>query len=288
MLSTQSSHPAVVITGASTGIGHACALELDRRGYRVFAGVRNEAAADELRQKASGRLTPIMIDVANADQIAEAANVVTGSVGDAGLAGLVNNAGIVVSGPLEFLPIETLRRQIEINVIGQVAVTQAMLPLLRLARGRIVNIGSVSGFVTAPYLGPYSASKFALEAVTNALRLELRHSGIQVSILEPGNVKTPIWDKAIAAAEEKANQASPEAERLYRAELEQMREASIIMRDTGMPVERIVRAVLHALTARRPKTRYPLGVQPRLAAFFFRFLPDRLCDKFILRSLGLR
>ena len=278
---------AVVITGASTGIGAACALALDRRGYRVFAGVRSEESAKNLRNLASNRLTPIMIDVTDADQIAAAADTVREATEDAGLAGLVNNAGIVVSGPLEFLPVDDLRRQIEVNVIGQVAVTQAMLPLLRTGRGRIVNIGSISGFLTGPYMGPYSASKFALEAVTNALRLELRNSGIKVSILEPGNVKTPIWDKAIAA-EEKADRASPEAERLYRSDMEQMRKASIEMRDTGMPVQCVVRAVLHALTAQRPKTRYPIGAQTRLASFFFRFFPDSLRDTLILHGLGLR
>jgi short-subunit dehydrogenase len=277
-----------LITGASTGIGEACALELDRRGFRVFAGVRSEAAAESLRAKASSRLTPIMLDITDAASIANAAALVTESVGNAGLAGLVNNAGIGVSGPLEFLPIEDLRRQFEVNVIGQVAVTQAMLPLLRVARGRIVNIGSISGFVTAPFLGPYSASKHAMEAVTNALRLELRRSGIKVAILEPGNVKTPIWDKSIAAVQEKAERASPEADALYRLDMEQMHQASLKMRDTGMPVECVVRAVVHALTARRPKTRYPVGVQSRLAAFFFRFFPDSLRDMLILRSLGLR
>ena len=288
MSSQNATLQSVVITGASTGIGEACALELDRRGYRVFAGVRGEKSAKNLRSQASDRLTPVMIDVTDADQIAVAAETVRDTVGDAGLAGLVNNAGIVVSGPLEFLPVDDLRRQLEINVIGQVAVTQAMLPLLRVGRGRIVNMGSISGFATGPYTGPYSASKFALEAVTNALRLELRNSGIKVSIIEPGNVKTPIWDKAIAAAEEKAERASPEAERLYRHDMEQMRKASLEMRDTGMPVECVVRAVLHALTARRPKIRYPVGVQTHLVSFLFRFFPDALRDVIILRSLGLR
>jgi short-subunit dehydrogenase len=288
MPSMKSSLPAVVVTGASTGIGEACALELDRRGYRVFAGVRSEAAAESLRAKASARLLPVMIEVTDSVSIAAAAEMIRTAVGDVGLAGLVNNAGIVVSGPLEYLPIDDLRRQLEVNVIGQVAVAQAMLPLLRIGRGRIVNIGSISGFVTGPYMGPYSMSKFAWEAATNALRLELRGSGVKASIIEPASVKTPIWDKAIAAAEEKAARATPEAERLYRADMEQMHRASLKMRDTGMPVECVVRAVMHALTARRPKTRYPVGVQTRLASFFFRFLPDALRDRLILRSLGLR
>jgi NAD(P)-dependent dehydrogenase (short-subunit alcohol dehydrogenase family) len=278
----------VVITGASTGIGEACALELDRLGFRVFAGVRSEEAGRNLRVQASSRLAPLRIDVTDMATIAAAARTIGEAIGDVGIAGLVNNAGVAVAGPIEFVPIDDLRQQLEVNVIGQVAVTQAMMPLLRIGRGRIVNIGSISGLLTAPYAGPYSASKFALEAVTNALRLELRNSGIKVSILEPGNVKTPIWDKSIARAQEKAERASPEADRLYRSDMEQMQRWSLEMRDTAMPVGCVVRAVVHALTARRPKRRYPVGTQARLASFFFRFFPDSLRDTLILRSLGLR
>jgi NAD(P)-dependent dehydrogenase (short-subunit alcohol dehydrogenase family) len=280
--------PTVVVTGASTGIGEACALELDRRGWRVFAGVRSLSAAEAWREKGSERVIPVIIDVTNMASITDAAETIRTAVGDAGLAGLVNNAGIAISGPLEFIPIDDLRRQLEVNVIGQMAVTQAMLPMLRLAHGRIVNMGSISGVITAPYLGPYSMSKFALEAMTSALRLELRNAGVQASVIEPGNVKTPIWDKSIAAAEEKSAHATPEADRLYRTDMEQMRQASLTMRDTGMPTARVVRAVMHALTARRPKARYPVGVQPKLASFFFRFLPNAVREKIILRSLGLR
>ena len=288
MASTTNPHPAVVITGASTGIGEACSLELDRRGFRVFTGVRSESAADSLRAKASTRLIPVMIDVTDTASIAAAAKKIGDEVADAGLAGLVNNAGVAIGGPLEFLAIDELRRQLEINVIGQVAVTQAMLPMLRIARGRIVNIGSISGLVTAPYIGPYAASKHALEAITAALRMELRHSGVKVSILEPGNVKTPIWNKSLVAAEERAEHATPEADRLYRADMEQMRVAIQNMRDTGMPVEHIVRAVIHALTSPRPKRHYPLGVLTQLTALLFRILPDWLRDVLVLRSVGLK
>ena len=169
----------VVITGASTGIGEACALELDRGGFRVFAGVRSEVAGEKLKAQASSRLTPVMIDVTDAASIAAAAEAVGRTLGDAGLAGLVNNAGIAVAGPLEAVPIEALRQQFEVNVIGQVAVTQVFLPLLRKARGRVVNISSINGGLSLPYMGAYSASKFAMEAVTDALRVELRTWGIR-------------------------------------------------------------------------------------------------------------
>ncbi|MGD1157325.1 MAG: SDR family oxidoreductase, partial [Terriglobia bacterium] len=184
---------AVVITGASTGIGEACALHLDKLGFRVFAGIRKAADAEALRHRASARLVPIRLDVSDETEVEQAARNVTEALRGEGLAGLVNNAGIVVAGMLEFLPLDALRRQLEVNVVGQVAVTQAFLPHLRKARGRIVNIGSVSGLIAGPFSGAYAASKFALEALTDALRVELRPWKIHVSIVEPGNIQTPIW-----------------------------------------------------------------------------------------------
>src|SRR5258708_33287478 len=181
----------VVATGASTGIGEACALRLDRRGFHVFAGVRREVDGGALKQKASGRLTPILLDVTDASSIKSAAAAVAASLDEEGLSGLVNNAGIAIAGPLEFLPIDELRRQFEVNVIGQIAVTQAFLPLLRKGHGRIVNMGSISGRLAFPLLGPYAASKFALRALTTALRMELRPWGIPVSIIEPSGIATP-------------------------------------------------------------------------------------------------
>lgn len=278
----------VLVTGSSTGIGEACALELDRRGCRVFAGVRREADAERLRRQASDRLNPLMLDVTDQDQIASAATTIRETVGDAGLWGLVNNAGMVVSTPLELVPIELFRRQLEVNVVGQVAVTQAMLPMLRAARGRIVNMGSISGRVAAPYLGPYAASKYALEAVTDAWRVELRRWGIGVAIVEPGSVKTPIWDKAIASGNELLEGASPEEAALYGADVEAMLQASQEMARTGMPVELVVRAVVHALFARRPRTRYPVGPATRFSIGALKFVPDRLRDRFVLRALGMR
>jgi NAD(P)-dependent dehydrogenase (short-subunit alcohol dehydrogenase family) len=278
----------VVITGASTGIGAACALELHRRGFRVFAGVRRAADGLRLQEQASRWLAPLMIDVTDEASIAEAAKTVAGSLDGARLAGLVNNAGIMVGGPLETLPPGDLRRQLEVNVIGQLAVIQAMLPLLRQCGGRIVNIGSFSGRVAVPYSGAYAASKFALEAMTDVLRIELRRWGIFVSIVEPGSVKTPIWDKARAEAERVLEAMTPETETLYGDDMRAMREASLRLAARGMPVQRVVHAVIHALTARRPKTRYPLGAQTRLALFAFKFLPDRLRDWFVRRGLGLK
>lgn len=280
--------PAVLITGSSTGIGAACALELDRLGWRVFAGVRSMDDGRRLAATASPRLTPLPLDVTDLQRVAEAARAVAGAVGPAGLAGLVNNAGIVVAGPLEFLPLEELRRQLEVNVIGQVAVTQAALPLLRAARGRVVLIGSANGRVAPPYMGAYAASKHALEAIADSLRVELGPWGIHVSIVQPGSVNTPIWEKSRADADRLIRALTPEGQALYGEDIARMRRAADRLGAAGMPVGRVVRAVVHALTARRPKTRYPIGPQVRLAAPLFRLLPDRLRDWLIRRALGLR
>ena len=215
--------PAVVITGASTGIGQACALELDRRGFRVFAGVRSDAAAKRLESEASSRLTPLLIDVTDTALIGTAAEVVADLLNGDGLAGLVNNAGIAVGGPLEALPIDALRRQLEVNVIGQVAVTQAFLPLLRKARGRVVNISSINGGLAVPYMGAYCASKFALEAITDALRLELRQWNIEVSAVAPAMIATPIWEKSLAAADQLSQRIAPQTLALYDADLAAIR-----------------------------------------------------------------
>ncbi len=279
--------PFVLVTGASTGIGEACALELDRRACRVFAGVRREADGERLRGQASQRLVPLLLEVTDSDAIVAAAETIRGTVGDAGLYGLVNNAGIVVTGPLELIPVQQLRHQLEVNVIGQVAVTRAMIPMLRAAKGRIVNMGSISGRVTAPFLGAYCASKYALEAVTDAFRMELRHWGIGVSIVEPGSVNTPIWDKAQGSATNLSETAPQPRVDLYSEDMEAMRKASDEMARTAMPVRKVVDAVVHALFARRPRTRYPVGPSTRFSIGALKFVPDRLRDRFVLRSLGM-
>jgi NAD(P)-dependent dehydrogenase (short-subunit alcohol dehydrogenase family) len=268
----------VVITGASTGIGAACALHLDKLGWRVFAGVRKAVDGEALQGQASDRLTPIFLPVTDADSIAAAAETVATAVGETGLAGLVNNAGIALGGPLEFLPIEDLRRQLEVNVIGQIAVSQAFLPLLRQGRGRVVNMSSISGRIAMPFIGPYAASKFALEALTDSLRVELRPWGIRVSLIEPGPITTPIWEKSLAMADEMVRRLPPRGHELYGPAVTTARR--IIARSTraGIPPEAVARLVAHALTARRPKTRYLVGRGVRLATLFAQFVPDRLRD----------
>ncbi|HUF64361.1 MAG TPA: SDR family oxidoreductase [Gemmatimonadaceae bacterium] len=274
--------PAFVVTGASSGIGEACALRLAELGYRVFAGVRNDEAAGRLRSRAPDLLTPLHLDVSDAGSVrAAAARVATGT-GGAGLDGLVNNAGIAVAAPLEFLPLDALREQLEINVVGQLAVTQALLPLLRTARGRIVNMGSISGRVALPFVGPYTASKFALEALTDSLRVELRPWGIHVAIVEPGVIATPIWKRSLAAFDTMLERMPPQVVELYGPAMRVVR--SRVSRLPGASTEGVVQAVVHALTARRPRARYLVGVDAR-ARLILNWMPWRLRDRAVARAL---
>ena len=271
----------VVVTGASTGIGAACALDCAGRGMTVFAGVRDPRAGEALAAKAGPSLIPIMLDVTDEQSIAQSAEVVQRVVGEGGLGGLVNNAGIVIGSPLEVIPLAQLRKQLEVNVIGQIAVTQAFLPLLRRGRGRIVNMGSIAGRGTIPLLGPYSASKFALEALTDALRMELQPWGIQVSIIEPGAIATPIWEKSAKEAEGLEASVSEEAKVLYAEAVIRIREAITEAAKRAIAPDAVVRAVHHALTASRPRTRYLVGSDAKLRALMVKWLPDRVQDRLL-------
>ncbi len=272
-----------MITGASTGIGHAAAVRLAAAGFTVYAGVRKEADAERLR--AAG-LHPLTIDVTDHSTIASAAAEVGEAVGGTGLAGLVNNAGIAVSGPVEFIPIEDWRRQLEVNVIGQVAAIQAFLPLLRTGRGRIVNVSSIGGRIALPLVGPYAASKFALEAISDSLRRELRGQGIEVSIVEPGGVKTPIWDKGLSEADKIEAATPPEGRRLYGGIIDALRrQVETIATKTGMEPEEVAEPIFHALTADKPRTRYLVGREAKLRWAIASRVPDRVFDRLIAGQL---
>ncbi|HEX9697068.1 MAG TPA: SDR family oxidoreductase [Actinomycetota bacterium] len=277
----------VAITGASTGIGEACALALDAKGWRVFAGVRKEADGAALRAKASDRLTPLILDVTDGTQIRAAAATVADAVGDAGLDGLVNNAGIAVAGPMEFVPLDDLRRQLEINVVGLVATTQAFLPLIRRASGRIVHMGSVGGSFAVPFAGPYSASKFAVEAITDAMRVELAPWRIHVALVKPGAVATPLWDRSTAIADEMLTRVPPETMTFYGTAIERMRELAAHEAASGIAPEKVATVVVHALTSMKPRTRYVLGPQAGLRVTLSRLLPDRTRDKLVVKQTGL-
>ena len=280
------SRGAVVVTGSSTGIGRACALELDRRGFAVFAGVRKEADAEAMRAAGSDRLRPLIIDVTEPDQIAAAAGIVA-ERSPAGLAGLVNNAGVGVGGPLELIPIDDFRRQIEVNLIGQIAVTQAFLPALRRARGRVVFLSSIGGLNANPYMSPYHASKFGIEAVGDSLRQEMRQFGVEVSLVEPGSVATPIWGKGKESAEAIQGRLTPEDERLYGDKVARMGRVLEKVGARGIPPEKVADAVARALMDKRPKTRYLVGADARMTLLMRRVLPDRMRDRIVARAAGL-
>lgn len=277
--------PTVLITGASTGIGRATALLLDRRGWRVFAGVRKDIDADALRAESSARLTPVLLDVTAADHIAAAVATVGECVGQAGLAGLVNNAGIAHPGPLEFMPVDRLREQLEVNVIGVHATTQAFLPLIRRAGGRIVNVGSDSGRVALPLIGPYAMSKFALEAYSDSLRRELLPWGLHVALIEPGNIRTPLWGKAGAYAAQYRPSIPPDAEALYGDLMDLATERLPAAIDRALDPGLVAQIIHHALTAPSPRTRYLVGADARLFAVAAWLLPDRVLDWFVRLAL---
>ena len=271
----------IVVTGASSGIGKACALRLDALGLRVFAGVRRELDGEVLRREASGKLTPILLDVTDTTSITTAVDCVTTAIGETDLAGIVNNAGIAVAGPLELLPLSELRKQLEVNVIGQIAVTQAFLPLLRRGKGRVVMIGSLGGRIVTPYTGAYCASKFAMEALTDALRMELRPWHIHVSIIEPGFIATPIWEKSKAAASLMFDSLPGQADDLYGTIIPDVRERYLQVGKDGTPPDEVARVIVQALTAAKPKTRYILGRGARLGTSVLERLPDKLRDALI-------
>jgi NAD(P)-dependent dehydrogenase (short-subunit alcohol dehydrogenase family) len=276
-----------VITGASSGIGRACALRLDGEGFSVFAGVRRHEDGERLRAEASSRLTPVILDVTQELSLEATAKTVSGAVGDAGLGGLVNNAGLSLPAIQEFIDLDEVRRLLEVNLIGVMATTKALLPLIRRARGRIVNIGSLGGYNAAPFLGPYAASKFALEGISDALRRELWPWGLQVSLVEPGSVATPIWDKALGQSEELQRNAPEPARELYLESVEKMTRYAETLAQRGISPKKVADAVQHALTARRPRTRYRVGVDAKLFRFLTRVLPDRVMDAFVLRTIGI-
>jgi NAD(P)-dependent dehydrogenase (short-subunit alcohol dehydrogenase family) len=280
------SRGAVLISGASTGIGRACAEHLDGLGFTIFAGVRKQADADSLTSAGSGRIQPLMLDVTESESIATAMRTVD-EASAAGLAGLVNNAGVSAGGPLEFVAIDDWRHALEVNFLGQVAVTQAALPALRKARGRVVNMTSIGGRLASPFLGPYNASKYALEAVTDALRLELHQFGIEVAAVEPGAVATPIWEKSRASAEQATANMPAEALKLYSAGMTAISKFISQGERSGVPPLEVARAVEHALTASRPKTRYVVGRDAKIRLALTRLLPTRLMDRLVVRAMGL-
>ena len=278
----------MLVTGASTGIGHACATRLVRDGYHVFAGVRRAEDGARLLQECPEHLAWVLLDVTDAAAIRAAVDTIQTllAAGHSGLVGLVNNAGIAVGGPLEFVSAELLRRQLEVNVIGLHAVTTAFLPLLRAARGRIVLMGSISGRIASPFIGPYTASKHAVEGLTDSLRLELAPEGIHVAVIEPGQVRTPIWDKGLASFDRISDQIPAEGQARYRNRLRVFQWLLGRAPRVAVPPERVADAVVHALFSSEPRTRYVIGTDARIRLWLSRLLPDRAMDAVVLGTLA--
>ena len=273
--------PNVLITGASRGIGRAVALRMADAGWGVLAGVRSSADGDGL-VAANGRIVPVELDVTNAEHIAALDTALPER-----LDGVVNNAGIAVGGALETLPIDELRLQLDVNVVGQVAVTQAVLPRLRAARGRVVFISSISGMLASPMLGAYAASKFAIEAIGDAFRVELRPWGIAVSLVEPGQIDTDIWRTAPDVLETTVASMSPEHQALYVRHIEGMRKSIPRAQRMAAPADRVAEAVEKALTAQRPRARYVAGRGAGAAKALARFAPSPVLDRVLGVTSGV-
>jgi NAD(P)-dependent dehydrogenase (short-subunit alcohol dehydrogenase family) len=273
----------VVVTGASGGLGSATVARLEELGWQVFAGVHVAEAGEELTRP-HPNVTRLQLDVCDEASVGEARNEVARHLEGQGLDALVNNAGLVVQGPLELLPRHALRRQFEVNVIGQIAVTQAFLPLLRAARGRVVNVSGAAGRVAVPMLGAISASKAALESMSDALRMELKHQGVQVSIVTPGLLRTTLHEKSIEASRRDGYVGSPESQRIYAAAVRHLEDA--LQHAKEAPVDIAVDAIVRALTSRRPASRYVVGRDAKQLLILDR-LPDRLRDRLLMWNRGL-
>lgn len=271
---------AVLVTGASSGMGKACALRLSQGGFTVFAAVRKEHDARALRAEGS---QPVILDVANDRTIAEAVRVIAEAVGSSGLAGLVNNAGIAVSGPIELVPLDELRRQYEVNVFGQVAVTQAFLPLVRAARGRIINVGSVGAKFALPFFGPLNSSKAAFESISDSMRMELRRWGIKVVLVSPGSIRTAAEAKLLAESEAVVSSFSAEGQARYASSYRAFVQSMLALESHGVGPEVVAETVYRAMTVRSPGARYPVGPKSRLLPFLFTRLPARVADAVRMR-----
>lgn len=280
-------HPTVVVTGASTGIGRGTAKLFIDRGWRVFGSVRKDADAERLKKELGERFTPLKFDVTDESAVKAAAIEVRSSLGGTALRGLVNNAGMSTGGPLMHQPIDDFRHQIEVNLVGQLIVTQAFVPLLGADRslkgppGRVVNISSVGGRIAFPFIGAYAASKHALEGMSESLRRELMLYGIDVIIVGPGAVVTPIWDKA------EEFDTAPYAGTDYAQILRRFTEFFIARGRQGLPPERVGEVVFQALTVARPRVRYAVVRRPFLDDVLPRLMPKRRLDRLIAKQLGL-
>jgi NAD(P)-dependent dehydrogenase (short-subunit alcohol dehydrogenase family) len=271
--------PSVLITGASRGIGKTVADHLSDRGWDVIAGVRTEEDGKRLRA-ANDRITPVILDVTDENHLATLDNWLPDR-----LDAVVNNAGVVVAGPMEFVPPAELRRQFDVNVVGQIAVTQAVMPRLRESRGRVVFVSSLNGKISMPLVGAYAASKFAIEALADALRMELKPWGVSVVVVEPAQTDTDMWRNADAFADDTAATMTDDARRLYDRHLSGFKKTIPMSKKLAGPSARVAAVIEEALTARRPRARYVVGLGPRVQLALITSLPTGIRDR-VLRTLS--
>ncbi len=292
-MTSETTHPgtnslSALITGTSSGIGSTTARLLDREGWRVFAGVRRHADADGLRSECSERVTPLLLDVTKQSQIDQAVKEVSDALGDAPLTAIVNNAGIGFGGPLEHCDLEETRNGFEVNVFGPMAVTRAFLPLVRRGfGGRIVNVSSAAGLASTPLLGPYCASKFALEALSDSLRMELRKSGIFVAVVEPGFTDPPMQSKGRDQTDQMRAALPPEGLEHYGDAIDKFAVRLAQFSARASAPEKVASAILDALTASRPRMRVAVGMDAKLVGGVMRRLPTRLRDAVLGGMVGL-
>ena len=277
----------VVITGASSGIGRATALRLSRNGWRVIGAVRKESDAQTIRWETKGRIDTILLDVTDRESIDRAAGEVGERLSGRGLDGLFNNAGIGTTAPVEYTPLDKVREIFEVNLFGQIAMIQAFLPLIRKAKGRIINNGSVGDHITPPFGGPLASVKAAFASISAALRLELRPQGIEVCLIEPGSINTPAVEKTLGGVEQTIAALPPEGAALYGEAMRRMARTFARNEHAGSPPEAVAAVVERALNDRHPRTRYPAGKDSIKLALLARFLPEKLLDIAILRTFGL-
>lgn len=278
----------IVVTGASTGIGAASALELARRGFHVLAGVRREVDAEALRSLhvvGTGSIEPHILDITVESDVAAIADRVKQDPLGRPLRALVNNAGIAVNAPVEALPIAQWRKQFEVNLFGQIAITQALLPALLLSSGTVVNISSVGGKVVLPTYGAYAGSKFALEAASDALRREVAQLGIKVVVIEPGAVKTEMAERGIATGEELLADMTDNQRARYGALTAAVMAQARSFNKVGVPAEQAARVVAKAATAKRPRTRYTIGRDAAILVRVSRVVSDRVLDRIVRLNL---
>jgi NAD(P)-dependent dehydrogenase (short-subunit alcohol dehydrogenase family) len=278
----------VVVTGASSGIGRGIVKVLIQKGFHVFGSVRKQADADSLIEEFGDKVTPLIFEATDIVAVKEAAVQVKSIVGDSTLSGLVNNAGVAVTGPMMHVPIDEFRYQMEVNTIGPIIAIQAFLPLLGAVNppvenpGRIINITSMAGVRAAPFFGPYSASKHALEAISGSLRQELMLYGVDVIIIGPGAVATPIWNKAEQVDISQYDNTD------YKQSYKKMNDFMSVMGPQGIPVEKVGELVHHTITTSKPKVRYAIAPNMLTDWIIPQNLPKRVLDNIIAGKIGLK